>query len=276
MSTYVVGDIQGCYKPLRKLLKRVGFSPSKDELWCVGDLVNRGPRSLDTLRFLADLGDACKIVLGNHDLHFIANQERCAPRRGNHTLHELIEAPDAQQLSDWLRHQPLAYFDTVDTHQGLQDFLMVHAGVAPQWSLTKTLELAAEVELALQEGDYRAYLKHMYGDRPRFWHDKLEAPDRLRVITNYLTRVRYCDAIGNLQLSAKEGLALAPHGYKPWFKYEKISAKTQILFGHWAALEGHTGKQRVHALDTGYVWGRELTALRLQDNKRFTYSKTHQ
>lgn len=273
MSTYVVGDIQGCYKPLRKLLKSVGFKRSRDQLWCVGDLVNRGPRSLDTLRFLTDLGDSCRVVLGNHDLHFIAKHEGCAPLRGRHTLRHLLDAPDSQALSDWLRQQPLAYYDVIETDAGVQDFLMFHAGIAPQWTLDTTLELAAEVEIALQGDDYRAFLRHMYGDRPRRWHDGLEGLDRLRVITNYLTRIRFCDAIGNLQLSAKEGLALAPHGYKPWFMYEKISAKTQLLFGHWAALEGHTGKPRVHALDTGFVWGRELTALRLEDGRRFAYSK---
>ena len=273
MSTYVVGDIQGCYKPLRKLLKKVYFHPSQDQLWCVGDLVNRGPRSLDTLRFLRDLGDSCRVVLGNHDLHFIAKHEGCSPGKGKHTLQELLEAADVQQLSDWLRQQPLAHYDCVDTDSGLQNFLMVHAGVAPSWSLDKTLQLSAEVELALQGPDYQAFLKHMYGDKPRRWHDGLEGLDRLRVITNYLTRVRFVDPIGNLQLSAKEGLALAPYGYKPWFRYETISAKTQLLFGHWAALEGHTGKPRVHALDTGFVWGRALTALRLEDGRRFAYSK---
>lgn len=273
MSTYVVGDIQGCYKPLRKLLKKVDFHPDQDQLWCVGDLVNRGPRSLDTLRFLRDLGDSCRVVLGNHDLHFIAKYEGCSPGKGKHTLQELLEAEDAQQLSNWLRQQPLAYYDCVDTDSGLQRFLMVHAGVAPSWSLDKTLQLSAEVELALQGPDYRAFLTHMYGDKPRRWFDGLQGLDRLRVITNYLTRVRFVDAIGNLQLSAKEGLALAPYGYKPWFRYETISAKTQLLFGHWAALEGHTGKPRVHALDTGFVWGRALTALRLEDGRRFAYSK---
>jgi len=273
MSTYVVGDIQGCYKGLRKLLKQVEFKAGIDRLWCVGDLVNRGPRSLDTLRFLRDLGTDCCIVLGNHDLHFIAKQEGCAPRRGKHTLQKLLKSSDAQMLADWLRKQPLVHFDCVETQSGLQNFLMLHAGVAPQWSLQQTLILGAEVELALQGNDYRAYLKHMYGDTPRRWHDGLEGLDRLRVITNYLTRVRYCDAIGNMQLSAKEGLAMAPRGYKPWFKYEKISAKAQILFGHWAALQGHTGKPRVHALDTGFVWGQQLTALRLEDGKRFAYSK---
>lgn len=265
MSNYVVGDIQGCYKPLNKLLKKVKFKPGQDKLWCVGDLVNRGPRSLETLRFLQDIDDSVEIVLGNHDLHFIAIHENCSPARTKDTLGKLLSAPDCQALSNWLREKPLVHFDCIETKHGLENFLMLHAGVAPQWSLQKTLDLAAEVELTLQSKEYRSFLKHMYGDRPIRWHDKLEGYERLRTITNYLTRVRFCDEIGSLRLSVKEGLCAAPSGFKPWFEYEKISPKATILFGHWAALEGYTGKRRVYALDTGYVWGRELTLMRLED-----------
>ena len=272
MSTYVVGDIQGCYKALRKLLKKVRFSPNRDKLWCVGDLVNRGPRSLDTLRFLQDMDQAVKIVLGNHDLHFIAIHEGCAPARGKDTLGGLLHARDCGLLSDWLRHKPLAHFDCLDTVHGLENFLMLHAGVAPRWNLQKTLNLAAEVEYALQADDYRQFLRSMYGNRPLRWHDKLQGQDRLRTITNYLTRVRFCDDIGSLRLEIKEGLCAAPSGFKPWYEYEKISRRATILFGHWAALEGRTGKHRVHALDTGYVWGRQLTAMRLEDQRRFSIS----
>ena len=272
MSTYVVGDIQGCYKPLRELLKKVRFSPSRDNLWCVGDIVNRGPRSLETLRFLQDIDDSVKIVLGNHDLHFIAMHEGCAPPRTKDTLSKLLNARDCHELSDWLRQKPLVYFDCLDTINGLENFLMVHAGVAPRWSIQKTLNLAAEVELALRGKNYREFLQNMYGDRPLWWHDKLEDQDRLRTITNYLTRVRFCDEVGSLQLSVKEGLPSAPSGFKPWYEYEKISSKATILFGHWAALEGHTGKRRVLALDTGYVWGRELTLMRLEDHRYYSVS----
>lgn len=238
---------------------------SRDKLWCVGDLVNRGPQSLETLRFLQDLDESVELVLGNHDLHFIAIHEGCAPARTKDSLTKLLRAPDCGQLSDWLRTKPLAWFDCIETERGIEDFLMVHAGVAPLWSLQKTLNLAAEVELMLQGKNYRCFLKNMYGDRPIRWHDQLEGYERLRTITNYLTRVRFCDDIGSLRLSIKEGLRAAPPGFKPWYEYEKISHRATILFGHWAALEGHTGKRRVYALDTGYIWGRELTMMRLED-----------
>lgn len=271
MSNYVVGDLQGCYKPLKKLLRKVKFSANKDKLWCVGDLINRGPDSLDTLRYLQDMGSATKIVLGNHDLHFIAINEDCAPARNKDTLDKLLKAPDCQQLSDWLRGMPLAHYASVDTNKGLENFLMVHAGVAPHWDLQKTLDLAAEVEYALQDSSsYKKYLQHMYGNTPDRWHDQLEGLDRLRVITNYLTRIRFCDEIGTLQLTTKEGLGSTPAGCKPWFEYEKITPDANILFGHWAAIEGYTGKKRVYALDTGYVWGRELTLMRLEDKQLYS------
>ena len=272
MSTYVIGDIQGCYRALRKLLKSVSFSPTRDKLWCVGDLINRGPDSLSTLRFLQDIDDATEIVLGNHDLHFIAINEGCAPPRTKDTLSKLLKAKDCQSLSDWLRKKPLVHYASLDTEEGICNFLMVHAGVAPNWSVQKTLNLAAEVEYALQDKDYRRFLSHMYGNQPSLWYDKLRDLDRLRVITNYLTRIRFCDDMGQLQLSIKEGLETAPSGFQPWYEYEKITPEATILFGHWAAIEGITGKKKIHALDTGYVWGRELTLLRLEDRQKYSVS----
>jgi len=272
MSTYVVGDIQGCYKALRRLLKKIDFTPSRDKLWIAGDLVNRGPRSLETLRYLADIDAKTRIVLGNHDLHFIAIYEGCAPARGKDSLDKLLAASDCGELCNWLRSKPLAYFDAVDTEQGIERFLMVHAGIAPHWSIEKTLQLAAEVELALQGKDYKKFLKGMYGNEPIRWNDRLTGQERLRTITNYLTRVRFCDDIGSLRLDIKEGLCSAPEGFKPWYEYQNITPKASILFGHWAALEGKTSHERVYALDTGYVWGRELTAMRLEDKKRYSVS----
>ncbi|MBV56993.1 MAG: diadenosine tetraphosphatase [Gammaproteobacteria bacterium] len=272
MNNYVIGDIQGCYKPLRKLLKKVRFSPNRDKLWCVGDLVNRGPNSLDTLRFLQDIDDATHIVLGNHDLHFIAINEGCAPSVSAGTLSRLLDARDCQDLSDWLRSKRLAYYQSLDTRNGIRNFLMIHAGVSPLWSLQKTLNLAAEVEYALQSSAYRDHLRHMYGNTPTFWYNKLRGLDRLRVITNYLTRIRFCDEIGTLKLTVKEGLEAAPHGFKPWYEYEKITPKAALLFGHWAAIEGRTGRKQVHALDTGCVWGRDLTLMRLEDKQRYRVS----
>lgn len=270
MPTYVIGDIQGCYKPLKKLLKSVNFKPGKDRLWCVGDLINRGPRSLDTLRFLSDIDDSVRIVLGNHDLHFLAIYYGVAPNRSKDTLQELLDAPDCEALSNWLRQQPLAHFESIETDQGETDFLMVHAGVAPQWTLEQTLSLAGEVQEALQGADFKTFLSTMYGDSPAKWKKSLTGYDRLRVITNYLTRMRFCNAKGKLNLQVKEGLSSAPAGFRPWFEFQQLTPETTILFGHWAALEGQTGNPNIHALDTGCVWGRELTMMRLEDRRLFT------
>lgn len=272
MATYVVGDIQGCYKPLRRLLRSVDFNPSADRLWCVGDLINRGPKSLKTLRFLRELGDAVTVVLGNHDLHFLALYHDCAPDSvsNRHTLHDLLAAPDCDELAHWLRHQPLAHHACELSNGQLQHYLMVHAGVAPQWTLQRTLELAAEIEQALQGPDFKDYLRAMYGNFPDRWDDALRGQERLRVITNYLTRMRFCDSSGRLDLRTKEGANMAPPGFQPWYKFEQLTPEVTILFGHWAALQGVTGHPHVHALDTGCVWGRELTMMRLEDHKLFS------
>ena len=269
MSTFAIGDIQGCYKPLQKLLRKIGFTPGADRLWCVGDLVNRGPKSLDTLRLLADLDDSLTTVLGNHDLHFLALHEGCAPMRRKDRLQELLAAPDCGQLAKWLRGKPLAHFETMATESGPRPFLMVHAGFAPDWPIAKTLALAGEVEAALRDKP-RKFLSHMYGDEPGLWDDKLRKQRRLRVITNYLTRIRFCDAEGRLRLDLKEGIDTAPPGYEPWFRWQRVSSEADIVFGHWAAIEGVTGIDRVHALDTGCVWGGTLTAMRLEDGRRFS------
>ncbi len=272
MSTYVIGDIQGCYKPMKKLLKKVKFNAGKDRLWCVGDVVNRGPDSLDTLRYLTDIDDSIEMVLGNHDLHFLAIHHGCNKGRSKDTLDELLDAKDCDELAEWLRHKPLAHYEAVDTKKGPVNFLMLHAGVAPRWNLQETLNHAAEVEYALQDKHFPEFLENMYGDTPIRWFDKLKGQDRLRTITNYLTRVRFCDDIGSLRLDIKEGFCSAPEGYKPWFEFEKITPKADILFGHWAAIEGQTGHKHIHALDTGYVWGRDLTLMCLEDGKRYAVS----
>lgn len=270
MSTYVIGDIQGCFKLLKKLLNSVDFSPDKDRLWCVGDLINRGPKSLATLRFLRDLGDAAVIVLGNHDLHFLAIYYGSVTKRSKDTLQKLLDADDCDELSTWLRQKPLVHYESIVTDQGTQNFLMVHAGVAPQWNVQKTLELAAEVELALRGPDFKLFFNHMYGDTPKRWKEKLTGYDRLRVITNYLTRMRFCKKNGKLNLRVKEGLISTPPGYYPWYELEQLTPETKILFGHWAALEGKTTNPYVYALDTGCVWGRELTMMRLEDHQLFS------
>lgn len=270
MATYAVGDIQGCYEPLIKLLGTAGFDPASDRLWCVGDLINRGPASLQVLRFLRDLGDGVSVVLGNHDLHFLAIHYGCRRTSSKDTLQELLEAPDRVELAEWLRAKPLAHHEIIATQDGPQSFLMVHAGVAPVWSLKKTLRLAGEVSQALQGPDFRDYFEHMYGDTPRRWRGSLSGHKRLRIITNYLTRMRFCDARGTLDLQAKEGLDQTPEGLRPWFDFEQLTPETKILFGHWAALEGKTGRPGVIALDTGCVWGRQLSMMRLEDSAMFS------
>jgi bis(5'-nucleosyl)-tetraphosphatase (symmetrical) len=272
MATYAIGDIQGCYKPLRKLLKAVDFKVGTDELWCVGDLINRGPKSLDTLRYLRDMGESATIVLGNHDLHFLALFYGCAPDdvSNRHTLDQLLAAPDCGELADWLRQKPLAHYDCVPTQQGVEHYLMVHAGVAPDWTLQKTLDLAAEVELVLRGGEFKKFLTKMYGNKPARWRDEVTGYRRLRLITNYMTRLRFCNAKGKMDFTIKEGASNAPEGFRPWFEYEQITPEVNILFGHWAALQGITGKDHVFALDTGCVWGRELTMMCLEDHKLYS------
>ncbi len=269
MSNYAIGDIQGCYKPLKKLLRKIGFTPGQDRLWCVGDLVNRGPKSLETLRRLRDIDDSLVAVLGNHDLHFLAVHEGCAPMRRKDRLRELLAASDCDDLADWLRLKPLAHYETVDAEDGPRPFLMVHAGLAPGWSIGKTLALAREVEAALRDKP-RKFLSHMYGDEPDLWDDGLSKQRRLRAITNYLTRIRFCDSEGRLRLDLKEGIDTAPPGYEPWFRWQRVTREADIVFGHWAAIVGKTGQERVHALDTGCVWGGTLTAMRLEDGVRFS------
>lgn len=272
MATYVVGDIQGCYQPLRRLLDSVKFQAGRDILWCVGDLVNRGPDSLAVLRFLHKLGGTVKLVLGNHDLHFLALHYGCAPEHisPDHTLTKLLNAPDCDQLAQWLRRQPLARYDYRVQGTQVRHYLMVHAGIAPQWSLQKTLNLSAEVERALKGPGFRQYLSGMYGDTPVRWQEGLMGQERLRVITNYLTRLRFCSADGVIDSQTKEAASQAVDGFAPWFHHQRITPKVDIVFGHWAALDGVTNHPQVHALDTGCVWGRKLTALRLDDHKRFS------
>ena len=273
MTTYAIGDLQGCLSPLRHLLDKLAFDPASDALWFAGDLVNRGPESVEALRFVKSLGDTAICVLGNHDLHFLALYHGCTPDfAGNrHTLEKLLAAPDCAELARWLRHKPLAHYDCIATEQsGVQFYLMVHAGLAPQWSLRRTMELAAEVEIALKGPEHMDFLRAMYGDTPSQWHHTLSGYERLRVITNYLTRLRFCNEQGVMNLQIKEAANKAPEGFKPWFHFEQITPATNILFGHWAALEGVTGRPQVYALDTGCVWGRELSMMRLEDHKLFS------
>lgn len=265
MATYAIGDIQGCLEPLQCLLKEIEFNPAQDKLWLAGDLINRGPDSLATLRFLYQLRDSITIVLGNHDLHFIAVHYGLRKRGKNDTLDELLRAPECAILVDWLRQQKLVH------HDPLLKFTMVHAGIPPQWDLTEALARSREVERVLQADGLENFLAGMYGNFPSCWSSDLTGVDRLRLITNYFTRMRFCNAEGELELETKESADAAPEGFAPWFSFpERKMQSEKILFGHWAALEGRAEANNIYALDTGCVWGGALTALRLEDERRFS------
>ena len=272
MATYAVGDIQGCFDELRRLLDKVKFDPAVDRLWSVGDIINRGPKSLETIRFLRSLGDSFTMVLGNHDLHFVALATGAWQIGKKDTLKELLEDPDCPEFCEWLRRQPLIHYEKLDTEKGRQGVLMVHAGIAPGWTFKMARRYAAEVEEVLQSDRYKKFLNMMYGDEPDIWHEGLTGMERLRVITNYLTRVRFCNAETQLNLAIKTGPKTAPPGYRPWYEYQHLKKKKCIVFGHWATLEGKTEWPNVYALDTGCVWGRSLSMLRLEDKQRYSVS----
>ncbi len=263
MTTYAVGDLQGCLKPLQCLLQQVDFDFERDRLWLTGDLINRGPDSLETLRFLYRHRDHITTVLGNHDLHFLAVYHGHARLHPSDTLDALLAAPDCAELAQWLQQQPLLHSDP---HNG---FHMVHAGIPPIWSLTQAQTYAREVEQQLQQ-QADNYFQHMYGNQPDCWSPDLAGPERWRTITNYFTRMRFCSAEGRLDFSNKLGAEQAQQQFQPWFDFEqRPSRQDKIIFGHWAALQGKTEADNVFALDTGCVWGGQLSFLRLQDQHYF-------
>ncbi len=265
MPNYSIGDIQGCFIALNKLLTKIQFNPANDTLWFTGDLVNRGPQSLEVLRFIKSLGKQAIVVLGNHDLHLLAVSKKYAPYKKQDTLAEILMAPDCLELCDWLRQQPLLYHDVQ------LGYTMVHAGLAPQWDLTKALRCANEVQTILRSDRYPEFLAHMYGDEPHCWQDELTGWPRLRLITNYFTRMRFCKLDGTLDLDKKGSAGNPPADFLPWFKIPNRAHKDlKIIFGHWAALNGKTDEPNIFALDTGCAWGNCLTAMRLEDGKRFT------
>lgn len=260
---YAVGDIQGCFQEFMALLELIHFNPVHDTLWLTGDLVNRGPQSLEVLRYIKNLGEKAICVLGNHDLHLLAVAYGAAPLRSKDTVGSILTAPDHIELIEWLRFQPLIYTDL--------GFTLVHAGIAPQWTIAKAHSLAKEVCEALQGEQCYAYLKEMYGNTPDFWQDDLEDMARLRCITNYLTRMRFCTPEGKLNLTCKLPPDNAPSGYLPWYTApNRLDQQEKIIFGHWAALNGKTDTPHTYALDTGCVWGHRLTALALEMEALFS------
>ena len=257
MAVFAVGDIQGCHDELKRLLDRIDFDLAEDTLWFTGDLVNRGSRSLDVLRFVKDLGSRALCVLGNHDLHLLAVAAGTTPSRKNDTLDEVLAAPDREELLHWLRHRPLLHHDA-----GL-GYTLIHAGLPPQWDLAVASDCARELETVLRDASHAEFFRHMYGDQPRRWSPGLEGWDRLRFIVNCFTRMRYCTAGGDLDLKAKGAPGTQPEGQLPWFQVPgRLSRELHILFGHWSTL-GEVRGENVHALDTGCVWGGRLSALRL-------------
>ena len=261
MSIYAIGDIQGCYTELQQLLQQIHFDPVQDKLWLVGDLVNRGPDSLQVLRLIKSLGDSAITVLGNHDLHLLAVAAGVAELHRSDTLDEVLNAPDRDELLTWLRQQRLLY---------AQDgYLLVHAGLLPQWSIKQASSLAHEVECALRGDEYATFLAKMYGNTPNHWDDNFSGYKRLRVITNAFTRMRICTPQGEMEFKFKGEVASVPEGYLPWFEMPKRkSREATVIFGHWSAL-GLKVEPRVIALDTGCLWGGPMTAIRLDDRQLF-------
>ena len=262
MAVYAIGDIQGCYDPFRNLLDELAFDPARDTLWLTGDLVNRGPKSLKTLRFVKSLGDSVITVLGNHDLHLLALAAgKLSDKQRFESLTKILKASDRDELLSWLRQRPLAHYDkSLDT-------LMVHAGVHPEWSVQQTLAYAAEVEASLQSNQYETLLGKMYGNTPSTWSGKLHGYARLRFIINCLTRMRMLTAKSRLNFSHSGSPFHGSRKLVPWFDFEDpATADTRVVFGHWSAL-GLVVLPKLVSLDTGCVWGRQLTAVRLDKKK---------
>ncbi|MDZ7750510.1 MAG: symmetrical bis(5'-nucleosyl)-tetraphosphatase [Gammaproteobacteria bacterium] len=268
MPTYAIGDIQGCHDPLLALLEAIRFDTAGDRLWFTGDLVNRGPHSLEVLRLVRDLGDAAVTVLGNHDLHLLAVAARPEHKpKKKDTLDAILQAPDRDELLDWLRHRPLI-------HRG-HGYTLVHAGLVPQWNVADAERLAAELHEVLRGTGHGEFLAHMYGDGPSRWNEDLTGWDRLRCITNVFTRLRYCDTHGRMDLAEKRPPTDVPPPLMPWYAVPgRASAGEPIIFGHWSTLALAPLPDpalRVHPLDMGCLWGGRLTALRLEDGRRFDF-----
>lgn len=265
MREFAIGDIQGCYDALMRLLECIDFNENDTRLWFTGDLVNRGPQSLNVLRFIMSLPVKPVITLGNHDLHLIKQIFTEYPPHKGDTLEEILRAPDREEIGHWLRTQHILYYDDK------LNVVMTHAGIAPVWTLEQARALALELENVLQGNDCKTFLDNMYGDTPELWDDNLDGVPRLRVICNYFTRMRLCDKEGSLNLDYKGTLDNIPDHLYPWFEAPKRTAITaDIVFGHWSALMGKTNHPKIHAIDTGCFWGGQLTAILLTTKQRFS------
>jgi bis(5'-nucleosyl)-tetraphosphatase (symmetrical) len=261
LAVYAIGDLQGCFEPLEALLETIAFDRARDRLWFVGDLVNRGPDSLRCLRFVRDLGDAAVTVLGNHDLHLLCVAEGVEKPRPRDTLDDVLAAPDRRELLDWLRHRPLVHVES--------GFVLVHAALLPEWTVAQASALAAEAEAMLRGPDYRDIFARMYGDKPDRWSEDLTGLERFRLVVNATTRLRVCDPSGAMALAFKGEPGDAPGECIPWFDVPgRRNADHTIVFGHWSAL-GLQVREDIVCLDSGCVWERSLSAMRLEDRRVF-------
>ncbi len=261
MATYAIGDIQGCFSALERLIDTFGFDRARDRLWFVGDLVNRGPDSLATLRYVRNLGECAVTVLGNHDFHLLALAVGYAKKHASDTLDAVLAAPDREELLAWLRQQPMLHVEG--------RLAMVHAGLLPQWSIAKAQALAREVEAALRGSNWRNFLAQLYGNSPNSWREELRGADRLRAIVNAMARMRFCTADGVIDFRTKGETAIAPPGLFPWFDAPgRASRDHTVICGHWSTL-GLLLRPDLLALDSGCVWGGNLSAVRLEDRKLF-------
>ncbi len=269
MATYAIGDVQGCFDELKMLLAQINFNSDRDQLWFCGDLVNRGPKSLDTLRFIKSLEGNAISVLGNHDLHLLATAFSHKKPGKKDTFNELLQAKDSLELLNWLRQQAILH------HDNKTNITLLHAGIHPHWSINKALKLAAEVEKILRSKQHINFYKHMYGDKPSRWSNKLSGWSRYRYITNTLTRLRYCDKYGKAALNAKGPPGSQAKNLVPWYEVPgRVSQHDTIIFGHWSTLPhaGLTSINNAYAIDSGCLWGGVLTAMRI-DEKPFVYKQ---
>ncbi len=268
MATYIIGDLHGCFEEFQLLLSQVNFDPTQDELWLTGDLVARGDDSLSCLRYVKSLGDKATVVLGNHDLHLLSTLQGIKSVKPKDKVDAIFQAEDREDLQNWLRNRPLV------AQHPQHKFILVHAGISPEWDLATTLACAKEVEAVLQSDHYTDFLRQMYDSLPDRWSDSLTGIARWRYTTNVLTRMRFCYTDNRLDFDCKLPVEEAPAVLKPWFELENPLFREQtIIFGHWASLIGYPTPTNIYALDTGCVWGNHLTLLRWEDKRIFTQNR---
>jgi len=275
MANYAIGDIQGCFDELMNLLHKIKFKTDRDQLWICGDLINRGPKSLESLEFLYSIRENCFITLGNHDLHFLAVAEKVIEISDSDTFQEILENRNLGIYLKWIKELPFHHIGQIKDNGKTRSYLMTHAGIPPHWTIEDLKKYSQKLYETLQGPEALNLLKNMYGNEPNHPSKCVTEMERLRLNINYLTRMRFCSKDGSLDLKHKGKATDAPSGMKPWFEWNLkiLQDPIHLLFGHWAALEGVTGKKNITALDTGCVWGKKLSALRLEDNRIFSCNK---